>query len=156
MPGGDHDTKAVLDTNVWLDWALFEDPSLEPLRAVADAGRLRVVATRRMRDELADVLTRPAVLAQAGAARARRGLPAPDGTLALAEFDARATIVEPGGPCGLVCRDPDDQIFIDLAVAQRARWLLSKDRALLRLASRARKMHGLLIAPADRSLGVTL
>jgi predicted nucleic acid-binding protein len=44
------------------------------------------------------------------------------------------------------CTDPDDQVFIDLALACKARWLLSKDRALLKLARRARAL-GLSIQP---------
>jgi hypothetical protein len=34
------------------------------------------------------------------------------------------------------CSDPDDQKFIDLAVAYRVRWLLTRDRAVLKLARR--------------------
>jgi predicted nucleic acid-binding protein len=31
------------------------------------------------------------------------------------------------------CADPDDQKFLELAFASRARWLLSKDKELLKL-----------------------
>jgi predicted nucleic acid-binding protein len=41
---------------------------------------------------------------------------------------------------GLRCSDPDDQVFIDLAAEAGARWLLTHDRALLRLARRARAL----------------
>ena len=139
--------KAVLDTNVWLDLALFEDPAAMTLRAALDEDRMHVLATRRMRDELAAVLARPAVLAQADIARSRRGLDARRPEQALEVFDAHARLVVAEKPCGLICTDPDDQCFLDLAVGQRARWLLSKDRALLRLARRARTLHGLLIGP---------
>ena len=53
----------------------------------------------------------------------------------------------PAGP--LQCRDPDDQMFIDLALAQRARWLLTRDRALLALA-RPAAAYGLEIAAPRR------
>lgn len=151
--GVDHDTKAVLDTNVWLDLSLFEDPSAARLRAALEARRLTVIATPRMRDELADVLTRPGVLTQAQTARARRGAGPACAARALAFFDALTRVVAPGGPCGLLCTDPDDQGFIDLAIGERARWLVSRDRALLRLASRARTRHGLLIRPASQWSG---
>ena len=37
----------------------------------------------------------------------------------------------------LRCSDPDDQCFIDLAVARRTPWLVTRDHALRRLARRA-------------------
>jgi predicted nucleic acid-binding protein len=43
----------------------------------------------------------------------------------------------PRGP--LRCKDPDDQVFIDLALHVGARWLFTKDAALLKLARRARQ-----------------
>ncbi len=147
--GADDDMKAVLDTNVWLDLGLFEDPSAARLRTALEARRLVALATPRMRDELADVLTRPMVLTQAGLARARRGAGPACAVRALAFFDALTSMVTPAPLCTLLCTDPDDQGFIDLAIAQRTRWLVSRDRALLRLASRARVRHGLLIGPAS-------
>jgi len=42
----------------------------------------------------------------------------------------------PRGP--LRCKDPDDQVFIDLALHLNAQWLFTKDAALLKLAKRAR------------------
>src|SRR6266700_16656 len=34
--------RAVLDTNVWLDWLVFGDPSTAPIKAAVDAGRAEV------------------------------------------------------------------------------------------------------------------
>jgi predicted nucleic acid-binding protein len=66
---------------------------------------------------------------------------APDGERALASFDALAVLsAAPERPGPLHCRDPDDQMFIDLALAASARWLLTRDKALLRLARRARTL----------------
>jgi predicted nucleic acid-binding protein len=47
------------------------------------------------------------------------------------------------------CTDPDDQAFIDLALAVKARWLVSRDRALLRLRRRAEK-QGLVVLTPER------
>ena len=64
----------VLDTNAVLDWLLFADPRMAPLASAVTDGRLRWIATARMRDEFAHVLARglaatrradPAVLAAA-------------------------------------------------------------------------------------------
>ena len=69
----------------------------------------------------------------------------PDMALIEAHFDAHSEPIDAGEPSPrLVCRDPDDQKFIDLALARNARWLISRDKALLALAKRA-KPRGLLI-----------
>jgi predicted nucleic acid-binding protein len=65
----------------------------------------------------------------------------------LAAFDAgtrRLEGVPPRAPC--VCSDPDDQVFIDLAVAQGAR-LLSKDRAVLSMRKRL-ATRGVAVSPS--------
>jgi hypothetical protein len=49
----------------------------------------------------------------------------------------------------LPCTDPADQKFIDLAVAERAQWLLSRDKALLRLARLAGKRFALRIGTPE-------
>jgi predicted nucleic acid-binding protein len=67
-------------------------------------------------------------------------------------MDAHATpIAEPQVPPGLAlhCTDPDDQVFIDLALVAGARWLVTQDRALLRLARRA-ALRGVVIVPPAR------
>lgn len=145
-------TRAVLDTNVWLDWLLFADPGLAELRAAVAAGELRLVGSPHARDELADVLARPALRLQAQATRARRALPGavPETSLMLGEFDALIVPFEVAADCGLACADPADQPFVDLAVAAGAHWLLTKDKALLALAGRARTRFGLCIAPPSR------
>ena len=130
----------VLDTNVVLDWLVYRDPSCVELDRAIRSGAVRWIASPEMRDEWDGVLARGV-----GAARA----PNIDG---LADTWARqATLLPaPNGPRNApVCRctDPDDQVFIDLALAQRARWLLSRDRAVLKLAAHARRRGLLIVAP---------
>jgi predicted nucleic acid-binding protein len=48
----------------------------------------------------------------------------------LAQFDGQATLVDTAPRASAVCKDLDDQKFIDLAVAHKA-LLLSKDKAVL-------------------------
>jgi putative PIN family toxin of toxin-antitoxin system len=133
----------VLDTNVVLDWLLFRDAGFARLADLLLAGRLRWHATASMRSELSSVLPR------------RQFLPwSPDCEHILSVFDRIAMVCEEPRsadvPTGrLRCRDPDDQKFIDLAVAISAQWLISKDRALLALAKPARA-HGVqLLTPAQ-------
>ena len=133
----------MLDTNVALDWLLFADPSSVSLAAAIRLGQVRWIATPAMRDELAEVL--------------RRGLAAlrnADSAVLLAAWDAHAErLAAPTRPpprtLALQCTDPDDQKFIDLAYAEGARWLLSRDRAVLRLARRAAAV-GITITVPER------
>ncbi|MDT7834162.1 PIN domain-containing protein [Aquabacterium sp. OR-4] len=130
---------AVIDTNVVLDWLVFGDVGVQPLVRALAAGQLRWVATQAMVDELAHVLGRPF--------DARWTL---DPDRVLATVHQHVSLVPaaavPGPP--LICRDPDDQKFIDLALAWPARWLFSRDRALLHLARRALPRGVTVLAPA--------
>ncbi len=118
----------VLDTNVVLDLLLFADPSVQPLRTALDSGQVAWLATGAMRDELQRVLAYPALQQP----MATRGLQAAQ---VLARFDAACQLQLVAPACAIRCSDRDDQLFIDLAVAHRA-WLLSKDKAVLRLRRR--------------------
>lgn len=113
----------VLDTNVVLDLLVFRDPSTQALHEALTAGRLRWLALPSMRAEFARVLDYPHLAAW----RAQHDRPA---SAALAAFDALARPAAAVGSAPVRCRDPDDQPFIDLAVAHRA-LLLSKDRDVL-------------------------
>ena len=135
--------RVVLDTNVVLDWLVFRDPGVLPLVTQLERGELVWLATPGMRQELLWMLD------HASLARWT-----PDRDRALSAFDAHATICEPAAlpaAAGLRCTDADDQPFIDLAVAGRARWLLSHDRAVRKLARRLRA-HGVeVLRPSDWS-----
>jgi putative PIN family toxin of toxin-antitoxin system len=113
----------VLDTNVVLDLLVFQDPATEAVkRAMAD-GSLRWDSTAPMREELVRVLAYPQIVKSL----AYHTL---DAAEVLAGFDAQATLVPVAPKAAVTCKDPDDQKFIDLAVAHKA-LLLSKDKAVL-------------------------
>ncbi|MGJ3702936.1 putative toxin-antitoxin system toxin component, PIN family [Variovorax sp. AFSI2.2] len=119
----------VIDTNIALDLLVFDNPDCLPLAAALAASELRWLATAAMRSELARVLGYPLIAARL----ARRNLAA---EAVLASFDERVQLVAEAPPrASCVCKDPDDQVFIDLAVARRAR-LLSKDQAVLTMRKR--------------------
>ena len=119
----------VIDTNIVLDLLVFDDPRWAPLRAALAAGELRWLATTAMRDELLRVLGYPLI-----ARRLEKDARQPDAVMAA--FDAQVhTVADVPVRARFVCKDPDDQIFIDLAVAQAAR-LLSKDQAVLSMRKR--------------------
>ncbi len=113
----------VVDTNVALDLLIFSDPRTAPLRTLLAQGRLAWIATPVMRDELERVLAYPHIVERMAYYRV-------DAAQVLAAFDAQARLVDIAPKVAYVCKDSDDQKFIDLAAAHRA-ILLSKDKAVI-------------------------
>ena len=113
----------VVDTNVALDLLIFSDPRTAPLRTLLAQGRLDWIATQVMRDELERVLAYPHIVSRMDFYRV-------DAAQVLAAFDAQARLVDIAPRVSYVCKDADDQKFIDLAAAHRA-ILLSKDKAVI-------------------------
>jgi predicted nucleic acid-binding protein len=130
--------KAVLDTNVWLDWLVFGDPGVTAIVRGVERGALLVLGTDETRAEWLDVVARPLF-----------GLDPRARAAAEATYDRWVQPCARAPACALACRDRDDQKFIDLAVAGHARWLVTKDKALLALARRAARTHALSIVRPD-------
>jgi putative PIN family toxin of toxin-antitoxin system len=124
--------KLVLDTNIVLDLYVYEDAATESLRLALIDPRTAWLATAAMREELARVLAYPQIAKRLSA----RAMPA---GAVLAAWDERAHIVPAAPKAPYVCKDADDQIFIDLAVAHCAH-LLSKDAAVLCMAKRLARL----------------
>ena len=127
MPGP---CDAILDTNVVLDWLVFDDPRFAPLGAAVSRGDLRWIASQAMLDELIHVLQRPGL--EAWQDNLKPALTCAESTCSIVD-----AAVLSAGP-GLICSDSSDQKFIDLAISRRTPWLLTRDKALLRLARRAK------------------
>jgi putative PIN family toxin of toxin-antitoxin system len=134
--------RLVIDTNVWLDWLVFEAQELAELRAARQAGIARIVIDAPCLAELERVLTYPEF-----------GLDA--ASIAAALDDVRLFTESFSGKCLLAqplprCQDPDDQKFLRLAAAARADCLVTRDRALLRLDRRTARAFGFAIRePGD-------
>jgi len=123
--------RLVLDTNIWLDWLVFGDACVAPIRAAVEAGRARVYIDDACESELARVLGYPLGKTILDA-RAQAACLAECRRVASARADAAPL------PCVLPpCRDRDDQKFLQLARDCRADLLVTKDRALLVLARHA-------------------
>ena len=118
----------VLDTNIVLDVFVFNDLAAKPVRQALEAGELNWMATQPMRDELARVLAYPKIVA-------RLDFYQLSAQAVLAQFDRHASLTEVAARASVSCSDPDDQKFIDLAVASQA-LLLSKDRAVISMSKR--------------------
>ncbi len=113
----------VVDTNVALDLLVFSDPRTAPLRQLLAEGRLAWIATQIMRDELERVLAYTHIVERMNFYRV-------SAAQVLAAFDAQARLVDIAPKVAYVCKDADDQKFIDLAAAHAA-ILLSKDKAVI-------------------------
>jgi putative PIN family toxin of toxin-antitoxin system len=139
--GADPRPAIVVDTQVVMDWLVFNDSRVARLTTALTSGALRWLVAPAMRDEIRHVLGRGV------AARY-----ATDLAFIEAQFEAHGQAVDAVEPSPrLVCRDPDDQKFIDLALALGARWLVSRDKALLALAKRARQRGLAILKPEQWS-----
>jgi putative PIN family toxin of toxin-antitoxin system len=130
----------VIDTNIVLDLWLFEDPATIPLRAALQSGAISHLATASMRDELERVLAYPHLVKR----MAKSNIQAHD---ILNRFDEYLLAAEPAAKAAFTCKDPDDQKFIDLAVAHAAP-LLSKDKAIVCMKKRLLQ-SGVVLNPTD-------
>ncbi len=115
--------KRVLDTNIVLDLWVFDEPRAQTLRGSVETGSTQWLATAAMREELARVLAYPQIVKRL----MHRSLPA---DTVLGHFDRWAQLHPDAPKAEYACKDPDDQKFIDLAVAHSAS-LLSKDAQVL-------------------------
>ncbi|SDY69653.1 Predicted nucleic acid-binding protein, contains PIN domain [Lysobacter sp. yr284] len=120
--------RIVLDSNVCLDLFAFADPAVAPLLQALRSGAVTAVTDAPCREEWQRILDYPQLRLDP-AARAR----------CLREYDE---LLRPFAHAGEGetklprCADPDDQKFLELAHAAGARWLLSRDHALVVLGRR--------------------
>lgn len=142
---GEGAERLVLDTNIWLDWLVFGDTGIARIRQLQGAGHLEICIDAVCEAELVRVLGYPfgkRTLENAEQQRALaqcRRIATRIGTAASAAERARLP----------VCRDPDDQKFLEAALAAQAGWLITKDRALLELARRRTRPVPFRIATPD-------
>jgi putative PIN family toxin of toxin-antitoxin system len=117
--------RIVIDTNVCLDLFVFRDPRWAGLLAALESGAVEAVTRADCRDEYLHVLHYP-------------HLPLDEATRpgAAASFDALIRVVAPDSRALRlpVCTDRDDQKFLEIARDAGAAILITKDKALLKLA----------------------
>lgn len=117
----------MLDTNAWLDLLVFRDPRAAGLDAALRTGGVIAVVDDACLAEWRRVLDYPALALDSGRIAGLKD-----------EFERLAHRIEAASPPHPLprCRDPDDQKFLELALASGARWLVTRDSALLALARR--------------------
>lgn len=130
--------RAVIDTNVLLAGLLWRGPPHALLEHVR-AGTLSLVSSPALLAEFADVIRRSkfdAILTRTNTSRER----------SLAEVRRLAEVIEPPPLPQSVCRDPDDDEVLALAIAAKVGFVVSGDNDLLSLGS----FEGIpIIAPAE-------
>jgi putative PIN family toxin of toxin-antitoxin system len=116
----------VLDTNVWLDWLLFDDPSVAALKAAVKEGRAEIFIDAAGEAELTRVLAYDL---------GKHSIDAAKQAACLAECRRVARTIQHAVSTPKLprCADPDDQMFLEAALAARADYLVTKDRDLLEL-----------------------
>jgi putative PIN family toxin of toxin-antitoxin system len=119
--------RIVIDTNVCLDLFVFRDPRWQSLLTALRTGAVEAVTRDDCRTEWRIVLDYPHL-----------PLDATSREQAIREFDTliaclpAATADQANGLPR--CKDPDDQKFLELAHQSGAACLITKDKALLKLA----------------------
>jgi len=133
----------VIDSQSLFDWMVFRNPVCARWDAALGGQKWEWIFTFEMKSEFDFV--------------AAKGFGArwPVDAEAVAAMWARhGRAVDAPGPPGagdrLHCTDPDDQKFIDLAIAARAHTLVTRDKALLKLARKALAGHGLRVCRPER------
>ena len=136
--------KVVIDTNIVLDLFVFDDPESKQLKSALLDGlankQLTWLSTQAMRDELERVLAYPKIMS-------RMAFYKVSSDSVMQQFDKTVTLVESAPKAAWVCKDPDDQKFIDLAVQHQTQ-LFSKDRAVLCMAKRLQSAGVLVHLPS--------
>ncbi|MDE2204551.1 MAG: putative toxin-antitoxin system toxin component, PIN family [Burkholderiaceae bacterium] len=136
--------RVVLDSNIWVDILIFDDAVARPIRAALEAGRLEAIISPACREELRRVLDYPqfaryAVDAQAALAWVDR--------VTQPVADPEEAAGAQGQPFVPRCKDRDDQKFLALADAASVAYLVSKDRAVLKLKRRMAKYCDVAVLP---------
>ena len=138
--------RVVLDTNVLLSLFVFADSRYAPLRGRLESGEWLALTDDRCLGEFRRVLAYPMFSLDAAAQTAA--------------FDAYQSLVENvPSPTGLtvmlpLCTDGDDQKFLEVARDGRAKWLVTSDKALLKLARRRGLTQLFAIVTPQRALEV--
>ena len=113
--------KAILDTNVLISGIFWKGSPFEILKAW-QKHRFRLVMTLPILYEYHRVLNEMSK---------KHPIPVLSSILELIELQSE--MVEPVSFVKTVCDDPDDDKFLEAAIAANANYIVSGDRALLRL-----------------------
>jgi len=130
--------RAIIDTNVLIAALLWRGPPHALLEQIRSS-TVSLVSSPALLAEFADVIGRSkfdAILTETNTSRER----------SLAEVRRLAEVIDPPPLPQPVCRDPDDDQVLALAIAAKVEFIVSGDNDLLSLGS----FEGIpIIAPAE-------
>ena len=132
----------VFDTNVLLDIFVFNDFRVMHIKEALLNQQLDALASEQTLEEFSDVIARPLF-----------SLNEDDHEKITLGWRSIARLIEVKDivKAPWECQDQDDQIFLDLAYTVKPSMLISKDNAVLKLASRAAK-EGVIITADYKAL----
>lgn len=137
--------RVVLDTNVLVSLYVFADSRFAPLRSRIESGDWLALTNDACIGEFRRVLAYP--MFALPEARQQAAYAAYDGVVVRVDGTAdRSPVALPR------CADRDDQKFLELARDGGADWLVTADKALLRLARRDRLRGLFCILTPERAL----
>ena len=127
----------VFDTNVLLDLFVFNDFRALHLKQALLEHKIDALASLKTLEEFADVIS-----------RALFSLETVEQEKILAQWKSLARLMNDQSLLHSPwrCKDPDDQIFLDLAFTAKPCTLISKDNEVLKFAARAAKEDVLISA----------
>lgn len=135
--------RLVLDTNVVMDLFHFAAPPLAPLMTIIKSGTVVCLANEQTLAELERVTGYPQFKLDPGGRQ--RVCDAYRAFVTLATDPITRDM-----PLLPKCRDPDDQMFLELALAGHADMLISRDNLVLKLAkARNRPCPFAILPPAQ-------
>lgn len=116
--------RIVLDTNIVLSGLLWRGPPYLLLTHIGQNPGIQLFSSQTMLDELTDVLTRPSPAK-------RLKLINKTAQEVLADYVNAVTVLKPQPLAQPVCRDPDDDEVLALALLAEAQAIVSGDNDLL-------------------------
>ena len=116
--------RLILDTNVVMSALLWRGKPYQLLEAIRQRSNLQLYSSGALLEELADVLTRPS-------ATKRLALIDRHAREVLLDYIAAVQVIEVAPLPRPVCRDPDDDVVLALALAASADLIVSGDNDLL-------------------------
>jgi uncharacterized protein len=138
--------KIVLDTNIWIDKLIFNEPKVYNIFSDIAANKIHLCACKHMYNELERVLDYPIFNKYNINKEA-----------ALQTFSDMVLYLDLIAPkqllnCQYKCNDRDDQIFFDFCITYNIKYLISKDKQVLKLKSRLHKIGVCILLPEQYQL----
>ncbi|MCL1886685.1 MAG: putative toxin-antitoxin system toxin component, PIN family [Betaproteobacteria bacterium] len=133
----------ILDTNVCLDLFVFHDVRCHELMQMLKNRIINAITRKDCRDEWLRVLTYP--LLSLNNHTQEKSIIEYDKAVLCCDFESKNYASLP------MCKDQDDQKFLELAYDAQAKFLITKDKALLKLSGKTKKRQLFHIIKPEQS-----